>query len=189
MTEQISQRGPKLSMLMVLLVFVLPVVVAKLALDNEWFNRASTNKGQLIDPQLDLSALLSETSPKWRILYTLPAHCDQRCENALYSIHQVWLALGPEAERAQPVVLVTQRSDAAASAKLQAAESMEVLQVNGEVVDQTFGQFNESDIYLVDTLNQAMLHYPVLNDPEATVLASRDILADVRKLLKLSHIG
>ena len=42
---------------------------------------------------------------------------------------------------------------------------------------------------LVDTLNNAMLRYPTYEDKKAAVQSSRDILADVKKLLKLSRIG
>lgn len=56
MTEKTTRKP--YTMLALLAVFIVPVVLAKLALDNNWFNRAVTNKGELIQPVMDLSALL-----------------------------------------------------------------------------------------------------------------------------------
>ena len=53
-------------------VFVLPVVLAKLALENDWFNKASTNKGALLEPTINLTTLLEDSSPTWRLLYVMP---------------------------------------------------------------------------------------------------------------------
>ncbi|RDV24842.1 hypothetical protein DXV75_12245 [Alteromonas aestuariivivens] len=189
MTQANTNPKSRLTMLMVFGVFILPVALAKLALDYEWFERASTNKGELIQPQLDVSEVLRDLPPKWRILYTLPEQCGPSCENALYSIHQVWLALGREADRAQPLVIVTPSSDVAALAKLTELGGVETVTVISGVVDRVFEPETVDGIYLVDTLNQAMLHYPVQPSPQDSLMASRDILADVRKLLKLSRIG
>ena len=81
-----SNTTSKKTLIIMVAVFVLPVVLAKIALENDWFNKASTNKGALLQPTLDLSTMLKESSPTWRLLYILPEQCDLRCENALFSI-------------------------------------------------------------------------------------------------------
>ena len=48
---------------------------------------------------------------------------------------------------------------------------------------------SETGVYIIDTLNQAVLFYPVTADKNETVMIARDVLADLRKLLKLSRIG
>ena len=89
------------------LVFILPVVLAKLALDNNWFNKAATNKGELLSPTLDMTAIQDETAePKWQLLYVLPSQCSVECENALYSVEQVWTALGKEHDRVRALSLI-----------------------------------------------------------------------------------
>ena len=81
-----SNAASKKTLIIMVAVFVLPVVLAKLALDNEWFTKGATNKGQLLAPTIDMSALLENAEPKWRLLYVMPSKCDAVCENALFSI-------------------------------------------------------------------------------------------------------
>ena len=52
-----QQKSKKLTALALILVFTLPVILAKLALDNEWFNKGSTNKGQLLNPIIEAGDL------------------------------------------------------------------------------------------------------------------------------------
>lgn len=184
MTEKTTRKP--YTMLALLAVFIVPVVLAKLALDNNWFNRAVTNKGELIQPVMDLSALLDKQPPKWRLVYQVPAHCDAGCENALYSIQQVWLALGRDTDRAQPTVLFNTYSDPQAVTRLQQDTQINVVAVNHP---QPTAALSADAVYLVDTLNNAMLRYSVSEDRQSAIMNSRDMLADVRKLLKLSRIG
>ena len=44
-------------------------------------------------------------------------------------------------------------------------------------------------VLVVDTMNNAMLRYAIPASRKQAIMGSRDILADVRKLLKLSRIG
>jgi hypothetical protein len=178
-----SNTTSKKTLIIMVAVFVLPVVLAKIALENDWFNKASTNKGALLQPTLDLSTMLKESSPTWRLLYILPEQCDQRCENALFSINQVWLALGKESDRAQALVLTTPNSDKTALASLADYPNVATLSV-----DDT-GPLAFQSVYVVDTLNNAMLFYQISEDKEEAVMESRNMLADIKKLLKLSRIG
>lgn len=188
MSNAPSKTSKKL-VIALIVVFVLPVVLAKLALDNDWFNRGATNKGNLLNPVLDVSAVLETEAPKWRLVYTLPENCDKTCENALFSINQVWLALGKESDRAQAVVIVTESSDEQAVAKISEMPSLHAVEASKENVNKSFKSVSGDAIFVVDTLNNAMLYYPVGGDKDVAVMESRNILADVRKLMKLSRIG
>ena len=180
-----SNTASKKTLILMIVVFVLPVVFAKLALDHDWFNRAATNNGTLIQPTINLSSVLEGTQPKWRLLFVLPEYCDQQCENALFSINQVWLALGKEADRAQALVLYNEKSDGNALQKLSEYENVKTLSV-----DETDLKLLETrNVYIVDTLNNAMLFYRMDSDRKTAVMESRNMLADIKKLLKLSRIG
>ena len=174
---------------MLVVVFVLPVIVAWFALQNDWFNRAATNRGELINPPLDASVVFAEQSPTWRILFVLPEKCEKSCENALYSLEQIWLALGKESDRAQATVLVTENSDPTFVSAISNKEHLHVLITNQQNVNQVFKDASTDGIFLVDTLNNAMLRYPLQQEQQQAVMHSRDILADLKKLLKLSRIG
>lgn len=184
-----KSRSNKKTLLLVFLAFVIPVVLAKFALEQDWFNRGATNKGELLDPALDFSAALEELPPKWRLVYVMPAQCDAACENAIYSIQQVWQALGRETDRTQALILLTANSDPTVIDKVQAEEKLSVHRISENSVNKLFKGTQGNGIFVVDTLNNAMLRYPVRADKQAAVMDSRDMLSDVKKLLKLSRIG
>ena len=174
---------------LLVVVFVLPVILAWFALNNDWFNKAATNRGELINPPLDARSMLDSETPIWRILYVMPSKCEQECKNALYSLEQVWIALGKESDRAQSTVVVTESSDPMASSNLTDAEHLHLLMTNQQNVNQVFKDASTDAIFLVDTLNNVMLRYPLQIEQQQAVMHSRDILADLKKLLKLSRIG
>ena len=184
-----SEKSNKFTLLGLLLIFVLPVMVAKLALDNSWFNSGATNKGELLQPVRDFSTVLAEQEPKWRIVYSVPQTCDAACTNAIYSIHQVWIALGRETDRAEATVILTDNSDLSILKSLENEHNLHVVKVANDAVKNVIQPQDAGTIMLVDTLNNAMLRYPTYEDKKAAVQSSRDILADVKKLLKLSRIG
>jgi len=189
MASKSSGKSRKGTLLLVFAAFVIPVIVAKVALDNEWFNRGATNKGELIKPAMDMSPVLSAELPKWRLVYVMPENCDDKCENAVYSIRQVWLALGRESDRASATVVTVESSDATAMSQLGQHANLEVLSASKENVNKAFDSAPADGIFLVDTQNNAMLRYPLHADKDAAIQKSRDILADLKKLLKLSRIG
>lgn len=188
MSEITSKKKSKTPLLLIV-VFVLPVILAKLALDNDWFNRASTNKGELMSPILDASSLMVEMEPKWRILYLLPQNCEAECENAIYSINQVWVASGKESDRVEPVIISVPDSDQDKTTELSGHPNIKLLKQDGQSVNNVFKDVPANGIFLVDTLNNVILRYPLFEEQKQAVMKSRDILADIKKLLKLSRIG
>ncbi|MGB2426366.1 MAG: hypothetical protein ACPH9N_01670 [Alteromonas sp.] len=182
-------KSNRITIALLVVVFVLPVILAKFALENDWFNRGSTNRGELLAPPLNLSAVMTGAQPSWRILYVMPDKCDVKCSNALYSLEQVWVALGRQAERAQATVLLTKSSDVAYLSTLSEQNHLHLLTVDQQNVNLVFKDVAADGIFLVDTLNNAMLRYPLQEQQEQAVMDSRDMLADLKKLLKLSRIG
>ncbi len=185
-TSIIRKKG---SVILLFAAFIVPVLLAKVALDNDWFNRGSTNKGELLYPVKDVNALLGEQPKRWRLLYTLPSQCDNACQNALYSMHQVWLALGKESDRAEVAVLVTEQSDQTTTTQIASEQNFHSIKTTAEKIQSVALDTQGGEILLVDTLNNAMLRYDVYEERQAAVMASRDMLADLKKLLKLSRIG
>jgi hypothetical protein len=177
-------------MLLLASVFILPVLLAKLALDNGWFNQAATNKGELISPPVDMSVLQTvQQEPKWKLLYVLPQVCAEDCENALYSITQVRSALGKESDRAEVVVIAHEKSNLAQLTLLKEKLNIRLLNTDTKSLRQVFKDHSTDGIFIADTLDNVILRYPLHIDKEQAVLHSRDILSDMRKVLKLSRIG
>ncbi len=185
-----TKKNSKRIMLILATVFIVPVLVAKLALEYKWFNNAATNQGELISPALDLGALDASTAePKWQLLYLLPDDCQASCENAIYSIGQVRTALGRESDRVEALVIATELSDKQQLATLAEQSSIRVFTTDQQSVNQVFQDTLADGIFIVDTLSNVILRYAPQSDQEQAVLDSRDILLDMKKLLKLSRIG
>jgi hypothetical protein len=184
-----SGMGSKKALMLLGIVFIVPVILAKIALEQDWFNRGVTNKGQLLTPVIDASSLLAEAPKKWRVLYVVPETCTESCQQAVYSIQQIDVALGKESDRANATLLVTAQSDQTALTLLQSETSAEVLQVSNKNVNEVFKSDLRNGIFLVDTLNNAMMRYDLPEQREVAIMQSRDVLSDLKKMLKLSRIG
>jgi hypothetical protein len=182
-------NSSKKGVIALVIVFAVPVILAKLALEFEWFNRGATNKGELLDPILQLNEVDQAAEPKWRILYVLPSSCADECNNALFSLTQVWQALGKESDRAESLVISTELSDSSPMKDLEAHQLIRLLKTDSQSVNKVFKDTSTDGIFVVDTQGNIILRYPLQKEQQEAVLHSRDILADMRKLLKLSRIG
>lgn len=176
-------------MLLLAAIFLLPIILAKVALETEFFNKAATNKGELLTPPIEYPEVLKREHPVWRLVFVLPEECNNACENSLYSLNQVWQALGKEQDRAEATILFTNNSDAQALDKVNDNGHFLVLPVDPDTLKQRFSEHSLMDVYVADTLGNIILSYQITSDQEQAVMKSRDILSDLKKLLKLSRIG
>jgi len=183
-----KNSGSRKALILLVVVFVLPVILAKVALDNDFFNRGATNRGELIQPTINAQPLFAELPKKWRVVYVVPSTCDKACQNAIYSIQQVDLALGKESDRANATLIITPESDSI-DKWVAKDERTELLKMNEENVNKVFDSNGMNGIFLVDTMNHAMLRYTPHADQQQAIMQSRDVLSDLKKLLKLSRIG
>jgi hypothetical protein len=195
-TEKPKARKNKFTIIALVTVFVLPVVLAKLALENDWFNKSATNRGQLLAQPIDASTLLTpidkhEQGEKntWKLMMTIPEVCDQACENAVLTISQVRQAVGRHMERVDAVYLVTDESDVSVLANIKENQLGILLNQDNENVNKVFKSTGIDAIFITDTLHNVVLKYPNTPDTEQAIMDGRDVLADLRKLLKLSRIG
>ncbi len=200
MSDPVKSNNKK-SLILVAVAFILPVILAKIALDTDFFNRGVTNKGELLDPVLDLTPVLAETEPKWRMVYVLPAECDLRCENTLFAMQQVHLSLGKHVERVVPVVISTESSPKLVLNRTfwqnvytrfgahEGPHTIQMLNAKQKIVNDMFKNVELNGIFVVDTLNNGMLKHPTFVDESKAVEGSRALLSDIKKLLKLSRIG
>jgi hypothetical protein len=163
-----------------------------------WRPAGSTNHGILIAPARPLPQV-ALTSPdgaaipqqwwreKWNVLYVGDGACDTRCRDALVLARQSRLALNDDMSRVRRVFLVsgnccdteylkTQHPDLLI-ARADSPAARGLLDVLASASGNAAGH-----LYIVDPLGNVMMHYP----PESP---QRGLLEDLKKLLKLSHIG
>jgi len=184
-SKQLSKS--RRTLLLVLAAFIIPVVLAKFALDQQWFNKGVTNKGTLLTNQITLDKMgLSADSfeKKWLMLYLLPEQCQQQCQQTLHSVNNTYIALGKESERVQPIALTHQ--DLTVSQRQLIKEKSWAIQ---SMPAQTSALFKDSQILIVDTLGNIILTYIPPKKESAQPLFGKAILADLKKLLKYSKIG
>ena len=163
-----------------------------------WRPEGGTNKGELISPARPLpevSLTLGDGTKgstellrgKWTWVYIGDGQCDERCKTALADTRQARLLLTEKINRVQRMFLATDRccdfrylSDEQPDlvvAKLDNAEFAAVFPLYDNVPLANAGR-----IYLVDPLGNLMMSYA----PDAP---NTGLLEDIKKLLKLSHIG
>ncbi len=157
------------------------------------------NHGDLVDPprpvpQLALPLLESGSTPagflrgKWTLLYLDAGKCAEQCAKKLYETRQVRLALDRERDRVQRVFLAgadccdaqflrVEHPDLIAVQAGAAAGLVGVLPSFGGVPADTAGR-----VYVIDPLGNLMMSYAAEANPKG-------LLEDMKRLLKLSHIG
>lgn len=162
-----------------------------------WRPAGSTNNGDLITPARPLPETvlltpegaelkLASLHGKWTLVYIGAGQCDARCREALTLMRQTRLALNDAMTRVQRLFLVTgeccdQEYLAAEHAGLTIARTsdsnfMTTFARDAKPVDQA------GRIYIVDPLGNLMMSY----EPGAR---RKGLLEDLKKLLRLSHIG
>lgn len=159
----------------------------------------TTNHGDLITPPVTLPEIelpgvadqklaAQALRGKWTLVFIGDGACDARCREALTLMRQTRLALGDDMNRVQRLFLIS--GNCCDQAYLDAEHSGLLLGRIDNEAGQTWLQlFPESAagtsagrIYIVDPLGNLMMKY----ESDAP---QKGLLTDMKKLLKLSHIG
>jgi hypothetical protein len=188
-------RGRR-TLLIVAAVFLLPVAVAfTLYYGKLWRPANSSSKGELIEPARPLvagglrhadgtAADAAVLTGKWTLLYIGDGRCDQGCRTALVFARQSRLALNNEMTRVQRVFLAT--GNCCANDYFAAEHpGLIALDASAPAAASLLAQFpaaREHTLFIVDPLGNLMMRHDASH-------TTQDLLSDLKKLLKLSHIG
>lgn len=178
MTSAVT-RG-RIVLLSLIVLFALPAIIAKVVLSQGWYETGVTNRGELVEPYTTFEQL-GQTSPLsekgWQLAYVLPSECQEQCQQQLHLMQQSHIALGKYQERVVPVIWTSKPSESTSG-------TMIVMQMNDSLSEKV----QAGQMLIVDPLGQLVMAYtPEAN--EDLVQLSKDVLADLRKLLKLSRVG
>ena len=178
--------------------FLLPLALAFYAYyDTGWRPAGHVNHGTLITPArplpaLSLPRLTGGANPagagtfrgKWTLVYVGGGGCDSDCSHALFVMRQTRLGLNNDMTRVERVLLATGACCAGVSAARDAG--LAAFDATGPAAAPLLAQFPAADrahsIFVVDPLGNLMMSYDDRTDPHG-------LLEDLRKLLRLSHIG
>lgn len=193
---QIRQRR---TLALLAFLFLAPVAVAFYLYYGGWRIDGDVSHGNLITParplpDVSLSGSDGNQSPpvfkqKWSLIYVGDGRCNEECRRALYVMRQVRIALNQDMERVQRVFLyqgdcceepffstehrglVALDLDSGAGPEL--VSMFDSMQTPGDA---------RSLVWVADPLGNLMMSYPADTDPKG-------MIEDLKKLLKLSHVG
>ena len=184
------------TLLVVAAIFLLPVAVAfTLYYGKLWRPANSSNLGELIEPARPLtvaglrhvdgtSAGADVLTGKWTLLYIGDGRCDAACRVALVFARQSRLALNNEMTRVQRVFLATGNCCANDyfAAEHPGLIALDASSPEAAALLAQFPTARENSLFIVDPLGNLMMRHDASH-------TTKDLLDDLKKLLKLSHIG
>jgi hypothetical protein len=149
-----------------------------------------TNHGALLEPHINVHEELSVAGiggsgdNSWLLLYTNLAPCDDRCQDALYTLRQSRLMLGKEMDRLRRVflhgdtapdtVFITEEHDGLITAQ---DSNLAGLLDNKRPANLPAGGY-----FLIDPLGNLVMYFRPDIDPA-------EMVDDIKRLLRLSRIG
>jgi hypothetical protein len=187
-------KSSRRSLVILLALFFAPLAAAfVLYYFTGWRPAGSSNNGELLQPVLQLpegtESVLQGTGPEdrnWALVYVGDGKCDEDCRRALVVARQTRLSLNQEMTRVNRVFFATSNCCDLAYID-QEHQGLKVRDAADiEAVDQLNAVLPASDhrhwLYIVDPHGNIVMRYDVRKEP-------RGLFEDVKKLLKLSHIG
>lgn len=151
-----------------------------------WRPAGGSNNGQLLQPLQQLPEGAAGLRGKWALVHVADGRCDDDCRNALVFARQTRLSLNKEMARVNTALLaVGQCCDLDYLDKEH--QGIKVFDVSDPVPTEELLQVLPPDdlrhaLFIVDPLGNIVMRYDVRQSP-------RGLLEDMKKLLKLSHIG
>jgi hypothetical protein len=184
--------------------FLLPLVIAFCTYyGTDWRPSGRVNHGQLISPARPLPAValprvgLETGTPgappaaatpfrsHWSLVYVGGGDCDAACREALYLMRQTRLGLNNDMTRVERVFLVS-RGCCNRSFLAHEHAGLQVLDASAPAAESLLALFpaegREHTLFVVDPLGNLMMSYDARGNPHG-------LLEDLKKLLRLSHIG
>jgi len=178
-------------------IFFLPLLASfYMYYGSGWRPSASAAHGELYHParplpQVDLRDATGEFAPanilrdKWALVYVGSGQCDDACKSSLYFMRQTRLSLNNEMTRVSRVFLATDQCCDQAFLESEHV-GLVALDASGPEAQDLVAAFpaqdREHSLYIVDPLGNLVMRYDTRDTPKG-------LLSDLKKLLKLSHIG
>lgn len=180
-----SRRRGRLQLILVLLVAIGPMILATSMYkfkfwvpDNRSFHGELIGNGQ---SRADLGVQTQES--RWQLLVSAPSDCSADCQQLVYLARQIQIGLGRDAGRASHALAITQSLSADYDAKL----SREYPQLQRYSLElsryrKAAPGIETPQLWIVDPHGNLVLRY-------GAEVNGKDLLKDLRQLLKLSNIG
>jgi hypothetical protein len=162
-----------------------PLLAAQLSLSLGWFNKASTNKGQWL--QHDIQLLPDTINPTqdnidsdvhWHLVYVQAAVCEQQCEQALFILQQLYAGMGRKQLKVQPLVMAQQ----------QPVQLNKFPAIGWRPENKAVNEL-QNQIVIVNQRGLVLLRYPVDSDPDHMRDIAKNIRTDLLHLINYDRSG
>ncbi len=202
MSEEVKNNKNKIILVLVVVAFLSPVVLSWIVFNYTDIveKRGTSNHGDLITPPrpIDDLAMIDPINPdrkdslhgKWSMVYVAET-CDEVCMNNVYRMRQIHIMMDKHSLRVQKVLFLTAQQASELSSKLVSHAGQQVIDadlINTGALLEKFRLLSSDDpltqhrIYIVDPLGNLMMKFEADANP-------RDIMTDLKKLLRASRIG
>lgn len=180
------RRSGRWQLILLLVLVIGPMVLASaMYYGRFWIPEGRSYHGELIGGRVSLAELgvPMETDKGWQLLVTAPRACVEDCLQLVYLARQIHIGLGREASRANHALAVASPLPVDVSERLQ-REYPKLLHypLNPDAYVRVQPDNLAPQLWIVDPLGNLVLRYPVGTQ-------GKDILTDLRQLLKISNIG
>lgn len=206
--QPMDEKTVKINRIKLIAIFAVAVVPVILAFTMYFGGvavpSAKTNKGNLIWPPVQISALNSDAqaakkmsieesvlaSKKWTLLITGAGECEKACRDLVHTVRQVNVSMAKEMDRVTRVMSASITSSEVAAFEAE-YPNMLVHQIDrsaiagfeAEAINNGAANANDAwKVWIVDPLGNVIIQYTEAND-------GYDMIHDLKKLLKLSNIG
>ena len=187
MADRIDPRPQRRTLYLLLAMFFMPLAAAFILYYGVgWRPAGGSNHGELLQPLRQLPDTVATDEGKWALLYVGDGACGEECREALHVARQVHVLLNKDADRLQRLFVAT--GNCCDRAFLESEhQGIQVIEAGDaarrEALLATLPPGGHAhDLFIVDPLRNVVLRFDTRQDPKG-------LLADLKKLLKLSHIG
>jgi hypothetical protein len=179
------RRKGRLQLIMVLLVAIGPIILATSMYKFQfWVPDNRSFHGELIGTGETRAELGVQSDEKrWQLLVTVPNDCDADCQQLVYLARQIQIGLGRDASRASHAITTAQPLSAEYDARLlREYPQLQRYPLDLKRYRQTAPGVELPQLWIVDPHGNLVLRY-------GAEVNGKDLLNDLRQLLKLSNIG
>ncbi|PWB31604.1 hypothetical protein DCO48_16470 [Pseudomonas sp. SDI] len=177
-------RG-RLQLILILLVALGPMILATAMYKLQFWVPDSRNyHGELIgDGQTRADLGIPASEARWQLLVSTPKDCGVDCQQLVYLARQIQIGLGRDASRASHALAAAQPLSADYQARLEREyPQLQRYPLDVPRYDAFTGHKQDAQLWIVDPHGNLVLRYDAR-------IKGKDVLNDLRHLLKLSNIG
>ena len=184
-SELPNRRKGRWQLILILMMVIGPMVLATLMYKLQfWVPDSRSYHGEMIgngQTRGDIGVQADES--RWQLLVTAPAACAADCQQLVYLARQLQIGLGRDASRASHALASAHPLSGDYEAKLKAEyPQLQRFSLDLSTFTKNAAAPGDAQLWIVDPHGNLVLRY------DAKV-KGKDLLNDLRHLLKLSNIG